>query len=59
MEAQHLLLAVNFWGVVTVTRKAMEVMRGQKTGGVIQQVTSIGGQLGLPVLSICEKLARL
>ena len=54
-----MLLAVNFWGVVTVTRKAMEVMRGQKTGGVIQQVTSIGGQLGLPVLSICEKLARL
>ncbi|KAL8280452.1 hypothetical protein RQP46_007100 [Phenoliferia psychrophenolica] len=35
-----------------VTRKAMEIMRGQKSGGVIQQVTSIGGQLGLPVLSI-------
>ena len=38
---------VNFFGVLAVTRKAMEVMREQKPcGGVIQQVTSIGGQIG-------------
>ncbi len=38
---------VNFFGLLAVTRKAMEVMREQKPcGGLIQQVTSIGGQLG-------------
>ena len=38
---------VNFFGLLAVTRKAMEVMREQKPcRGVIQQVTSIGGQIG-------------
>ena len=38
---------VNFFGLIAVTRKAMEVMREQKpSGGLIQQVTSIGGQRG-------------
>lgn len=40
-------MEVNFFGLVDVTRKAMEVMRERKTGGVIQQVTSIGGQRGV------------
>ena len=35
---------INFFGLIDVTRKA--VMRELKTGGVIQQVTSIGGQIG-------------
>ena len=40
-------MEVNFWGLTAVTRKAMEVMRAQKpSGGLIQQVTSIGGQRG-------------
>lgn len=39
-------MEVNFFGLVNVTRKAMETMRDLKTGGVIQQVTSIGGQIG-------------
>lgn len=39
-------MEVNFFGLIDVTRKAMETMRDLKTGGVIQQVTSIGGQLG-------------
>ncbi|KAF2193247.1 NAD(P)-binding protein [Zopfia rhizophila CBS 207.26] len=30
----------------------MEVMRDLKTGGVIQQVTSLGGQVGVPTFSI-------
>ncbi|KAF2792763.1 NAD(P)-binding protein [Melanomma pulvis-pyrius CBS 109.77] len=45
-------MEVNFFGLVNVTRKAMEVMRNLKTGGVIQQVTSIGGQRGVPTFSI-------
>jgi NAD(P)-dependent dehydrogenase (short-subunit alcohol dehydrogenase family) len=39
-------MEVNFFGLINVTRKAMEVMRDLKTGGLIQQVTSIGGQIG-------------
>lgn len=38
---------VNFFGLIAVTKKAMETMREQKpSGGLIQQVTSIGGQRG-------------
>ena len=38
---------VNFFGLIAVTKKAMAVMREQKpSGGLIQQVTSIGGQRG-------------
>ena len=38
---------VNFFGLINVTKKALETMREQKpSGGVIQQVTSIGGQRG-------------
>ena len=43
---------VNFFGLIDVTRKAIQVMRDLETGGIIQQVTSIGGQKGVPVLSI-------
>lgn len=39
-------MEINFFGLLDVTRKAMETMRDLKTGGVIQQVTSIGGQVG-------------
>jgi len=46
-------MEVNFFGLIDVTRKAMEVMREQSPkGGVIQQVTSIGGQTGVPTFSI-------
>ena len=44
---------VNFFGLISMTRKAMQVMRAQQPpGGVIQQVTSIGGQRGVPMFSI-------
>ncbi|KAF2629133.1 NAD(P)-binding protein [Macroventuria anomochaeta] len=33
---------INFFGLIDVTRKALETMRDLKTGGVIQQVTSVG-----------------
>lgn len=50
-------MEVNFFGLINVTRKALAVMREQKpSGGVIQQVTSIGGQVGVPLFSICESL---
>lgn len=39
-------MEINFFGLLDVTRKAMETMRDLKTGGVIQQVTSMGGQVG-------------
>ena len=43
---------INFFGLAQVTRKAMSVMRTQSPpGGVIQQVTSIGGQLGFPLFN--------
>jgi len=46
-------MEVNFFGLMAVTKKAMEVMREQKpSGGLIQQVTSIGGQRGVPTYSI-------
>lgn len=42
---------VNFFGLIAVTKKAMEVMRDQEpSGGLIQQVTSIGGQRGYAIL---------
>jgi NADP-dependent 3-hydroxy acid dehydrogenase YdfG len=48
-------MEVNVFGLMDVTRKAMETMREQKpSGGVIQQVTSIGGQRGVPLFSICK-----
>lgn len=51
-EQIRMQMEVNFFGVVNVTRKAMETMRDLKTGGVIQQVTSIGGQRGA-VRALC------
>lgn len=40
---------INYWGLLDVTRAALETMRGQSPpGGLIQQVTSIGGQRGVP-----------
>ncbi|KAI1077721.1 NAD(P)-binding protein [Whalleya microplaca] len=47
------IMEVNFMGVVRVTRVAIRVMReiNKPPGGLIQQITSIGGQLGMPALS--------
>ncbi|KAL8644196.1 MAG: hypothetical protein Q9226_007885, partial [Calogaya cf. arnoldii] len=49
LEDKHIRtqMEVNFFGLLNVTKKAMEVMREQKpSGGLIQQVTSIAGQHG-------------
>ncbi|KAL8710373.1 MAG: hypothetical protein Q9225_007291 [Loekoesia sp. 1 TL-2023] len=49
LEDKHvrIQMEVNFFGLMAVTKKAMEVMREQKpSGGLIQQVTSIAGQIG-------------
>lgn len=47
-------MEVNFFGLIEVTRKALEVMRENNSppGGLIQQVTSIGGQMGIPSFTI-------
>lgn len=47
-------MEINFFGVVDVTREAMRVMRERQTpsGGLIQQITSIGGQRGVPLFSV-------
>lgn len=47
-------MEINFFGLIDVTRAAMEVMRDRQTpqGGLIQNVTSIGGQRGVPLFSL-------
>ena len=47
------IMDVNFMGVVKVTRVALRYMRevNKPSGGIIQQITSIGGQLGMPLVS--------
>ncbi|KAG7010082.1 hypothetical protein G7Y79_00001g003540 [Physcia stellaris] len=51
-QMQH-EMDVNFFGVVRVTRAAIRVMRevNAPCGGLIVQITSICGQLGMPLLS--------
>ena len=48
-------MEINFFGLIDVTRKAMETMRDLKTGGVIQQVTSVGGQIGKFDVSVLHR----
>merc|ERR1711939_1291626 len=47
-------MEVNFFGLLNVTRKALQVMRevNKPCCGKIQQITSIGGQRGVPTFSI-------
>jgi NAD(P)-dependent dehydrogenase (short-subunit alcohol dehydrogenase family) len=47
-------MEVNFFGLMDITREALRVMRDEQkpSGGLIQQVTSIGGQRGVPLFSI-------
>jgi NAD(P)-dependent dehydrogenase (short-subunit alcohol dehydrogenase family) len=41
----------NFSGVVRVTKQVLPIMRKQNSGGTIINVSSVGGHMGLPVLS--------
>ena len=46
-------MEVNFFGCVNVTRTAVRVMREQRpSGGLIQQISSMAGQKGVPTFSI-------
>lgn len=47
------MFQVNFFGLLDCTREGMQIMREQKpNGGNILQVTSVGGQNGVPSFSI-------
>ncbi|KAI9680445.1 MAG: hypothetical protein M1822_007203 [Bathelium mastoideum] len=49
----HRATSVNFFGVLDMTRAAIQLMRDQKPpGGIIQQVTSMSGQRGVPLMSM-------
>ncbi|KIW94395.1 uncharacterized protein Z519_04371 [Cladophialophora bantiana CBS 173.52] len=45
---------INFFGLLDVTGEALETMRDKQRpqGGLIQQITSIGGQRGVPFFNI-------
>ncbi|KAI1733480.1 hypothetical protein F4680DRAFT_463803 [Xylaria scruposa] len=47
------VMEINFMGVIRVTRAALHIMRNVNNppGGLIQQITSIAGQCGMPAVS--------
>jgi NAD(P)-dependent dehydrogenase (short-subunit alcohol dehydrogenase family) len=44
----------NFFGVIRVTQQVLPFMRKQNSGGTIVNVSSVGGRIGVPVLSVYQ-----
>jgi NADP-dependent 3-hydroxy acid dehydrogenase YdfG len=49
VEAFQQLMDVNFWGAVYACKAALPIMRGQRNGGHIVNVSSIAGKRGMPM----------
>jgi NAD(P)-dependent dehydrogenase (short-subunit alcohol dehydrogenase family) len=50
IEEIKMQFETNFFGVIRVTKQVLPIMRGQN-GGIIINVSSVGGRIGLPALS--------
>ena len=50
IEEIKMQFETNFFGVIRVTKQVLPIMREQN-GGIIINVSSVGGRIGLPVLS--------
>jgi NAD(P)-dependent dehydrogenase (short-subunit alcohol dehydrogenase family) len=49
-EELHAIMETNFFGAVSVIRAVLPIMRGQKSGAIVN-ISSMGGQLSFPGVS--------